>query len=388
MSEPTQENPRELHYLAKALLLAIPAILIGIQISIWIFFTLSEYKNRVDFFAYYEAGYLLRTGQVSRFYHQIQPPWFGFIHPAYEALLFVPLSFLAPRIAYLVWIFVGLVVVGLILRILRNEVAFLKSLSPVMPWALTLAFFPVPYALAQGQDSLLLALLIVLAFKQVKSRQDFSAGVLLGLGIFRFQILVPMAVMFLFWKSWKLLGGMFISAAGALYASLVITGISGQAQYLRLLRLLSNPSNQNLQEMTNLRSVLAAVGVTSPHVVLAVSSLVLVTLAWAGHKSVRSDSFLLAVAASCFLSYHLFLHDVSLLLLPLLIIANLFVKRADYWGLSCAAVIMLLPEAAIIAGSATALWICALMPLLVMFSLRRSQQSVLCISGNNDGKAE
>jgi hypothetical protein len=364
-----QEKPRELHYLAKAFLMAIPAISIGVQISTWIIFALSEYKNRVDFFAYYEAGYLLRTGQVSRFYHHIQPPSFGFIHPAYEALLFVPLSFFAPRIAYLVWVVVGLAIICLIPRILRNELDYLKSFSPIMPWALTLAFFPISYAIAQGQDSLLLALLVVLAFKQVKCRKDFYAGMLLGLGIFRFQILVPMAIMFLFWKAWKLLGGMFISAAGSLCASLAITGISGQMQYFKLLRLLAEPSNQNVQQMTNLRSFLAICGMTSSHAILTISAVVLIALAWVARKSALAYSFLFAVAAGCLLSYHLFLHDFSLLLLPLLSVVNLLVKHADYLGLSLAAVMIVLPEAAVVIGSATAMWVCFLIPILLIFTL-------------------
>lgn len=377
LPEPSLEKPRELHYLAKALLLAIPAISIGIQIPTWIF-AFSEYKNRLDFFAYYEAGYLLRTAQVSQFYQRTQPASFGFIHPAYEALVFLPLSFLSARVAYVVWIVVGLVVVWLILRMLRNEVNGLRSFSTIMPWALTLAFFPVSYAIDQGQDSLLLALLVVLAFKQVKTGKDFYAGLLVGLGMFRFQILFPMAILFLFWKSWKLLGGMFISAVGALCASLVITGMSGQLQYFRLLRLLAKPSSQNLQEMTNLRATFAAAGVTSSHVVLGVSVLALLTLALAGRKLPPIDRFLFAVTGGCFLSYHLFLHDFSLLLLTLLIIANLSLERADYLGLSFAAVIILLPEVAIMAGSATALWVCALMPLLLLILLlrNRTQQGV------------
>jgi glycosyl transferase family 87 len=369
-----QEKPRELHYLAKALILAIPAISIGIQIPTWMF-AFSEYKNRLDFFAYYEAGYFLRTAQASRFYQQTRPPSFGFIHPAYEALVFFPLSFLAPRMAYIVWIVVGLVIVWLILRNLKSEIECLYSFSVIMPWALTFAFFPVSYAIDQGQDSLILALLVVLAFKQVKTGKNFHCGLLLGLGMFRFQVLVPIAILFLFWKSWKLLGGIFASTVVALCASLAITGISGQLQYLRLLHLLADPANQNLKEMSNLRSVLAALGTTSSHVVLGLSALVLIILSLAGQKLTEADRFLFAVTGGCLLSYHLFIHDFCLLLLPLLVVTNLSVKRVDYLGLSFAAVIILLPEVAITVGSATALWACALIPvLLLIFMLRNRAQ--------------
>jgi hypothetical protein len=366
--EPMQEKPRELHYLAKTLLMAIPAISIGIQVSTWIF-AISEYKNRVDFFAYYEAGYFLRTGQVSRFYHQIQPPSFGFIHPAYEALLFVPLSLLGPRAAYVTCIVLESVVLYLILRVLRSDLSYLRSFSPIMPWALALAFFPISYTIAQGQDSLLLALLVALAFVQIRSGREFYAGILLGFGFFRFQILIPMAIVFLCWKLWKILAGMFTSAACALCVSLVITGISGQMQYLKLLRLLAEPANQNVQQMTNLRSFLAVIGVTSPQMVLVISAFVLMLIALVGRKSAPACSFLFAVVSSGLLSYHLFLHDFTVLLLPLLIVVNLLVKHAHYFGLSLAAVIIILPEAAMMIGSANALWVCFLVPLLILFIL-------------------
>ena len=363
-----RNKPRELHYFAKTLLFAIPAISIGIQISTWIF-ALNEYKNRVDFFAYYQAGYLLRIGQVSRFYHQIQPPSLGFIHPAYEALLFLPLSFFAPRVAYVVWIVTGIVIIWLILTLLKSEVDCLRSFSPIMPWAVALAFFPVSYAIVQGQDSLLLALLVVLAFIQIKSGREFHAGVLLGLGFFRFQILIPMAIIFLCWKWWKLIGGMFASVVCALCASLVITGISGQMQYLKLLRILAEPANQNVQEMTNLRGFLAVSGLTSAPAVLGVSALVLVILARIGRKLAPSDAFLFVVAASCLLSYHLFLHDLTLLLLPLLIVVNASVEHAHYLGLLLAGAIIVLPEAAMMIGSANALWVCFVLPVLLLFIL-------------------
>jgi hypothetical protein len=238
-----------------------------------------------------------------------------------------------------------------------------------MPLGLALAFFPVSYAIVQGQDSLVLALLVALAFRQIRSRREFYAGILLGLGFFRFQILVPMAIIFLCWHSWKILAGMLTSVGSALCASLVITGISGQLQYLKLLRLLAEPANQNVQQMTNVRSFLAVTGVTSLYTVLAVSALVLILLAWTGRKLASPYAFLFVVAASCVLSYHLFLHDLTVLLIPLLIVINSLLERTHYFGLLLAAVIIFLPEAAIMVGSATALWVCFLVPLLLVFIL-------------------
>ncbi|MGH9516519.1 MAG: glycosyltransferase family 87 protein [Terriglobales bacterium] len=362
-----QPKARQLHYLAQTLLFAVPAISIGAQLSTWVSFAFGSGKDHPDFLAYYDAGFLLRSGRISDFYHQIHPPWFGFIHPTYEALLFVPLSFLSPVKAYVAWIVVGVTIIGVILRILWREFDHLTSISPILPVALTLAFFPISYALAQGQDSILLLLLMVLSLIQVKSGNQYCAGLLLGLGIFRFQILLPMAAMFLIWKSWRFLAGICTSAACALCCSLALTGISGQIEYVKLLRLLANPANQFVQQMPNIRGVLAAFGVVSQPTILIVSAVCFILLALLGRNPPPSERFFLAMAAACLLSFHGYLHDFALLLLPFLILCDRFVERADYMGLALLGMIIALPIITIMIGSIMAVWICSLVPILLIF---------------------
>jgi hypothetical protein len=199
------DSPRELHYLAKSLLFAVPAISIGVQIPTWIEFALSDLKNHADFGTFYRAGWLVRTSQIDKLY-PTNPPTFDFIHPAYEAPLFVPLTFLPPRAAQIAWMLTNLLIVGLIIYLLRDHVRHIRS-ARLLPMVLALAFFPVSYAIAQGQDSLLLTLLITLAFIKMERRQEFAAGILLGFGAFRFQFLVPIALLFLAWKMWKPISG-------------------------------------------------------------------------------------------------------------------------------------------------------------------------------------
>jgi hypothetical protein len=369
-SRPMQPSRVNLHYLVRTLLLAVPAISIGIQVSTWISFALGQDKNRADFFAYYAAGFMLRTGKISAFYHQIHPPSFGFIHPAYEALLVVPFTFFTPSRAYIAWILVGLAIVGAILRILRFQLHHLGAISPILPVALALAFFPVTYALAQGQDSILLALLMVLAFTQIQDRREYCAGILLGLGVFRFQILLPIVILLVLWKWWKILAGAFTSSACMLGCSVAITGARGQLQYLKLLRQLADPANQYVQQMPNVRGVLAAFGVVSFPLILVISGLALMWVMLLGRKMPPSHAFLLAVAAASLLSFHGYLHDLSLLLLPFLVLSDFFIERRDYPGLAVLGLLVLMPLAAIMAGSIMVLWICALIPFSLLLLLK------------------
>jgi hypothetical protein len=365
-----QTKTRELHYLAKTLLFAVPAISLGIQLPTWISFAFGPEKNRADFFAYYEAAHQLRTGQISAFYHQIHPPWFGFIHPAYEALLFVPFSFLAPFKAYIAWIVTSTAIIGVILGIVWREFDHLTVISAMMPVALAVAFLPVSYAVAQGQDSIVLALLMVLSFIQIRSGNSYWAGLILGLGVFRFQILLPMAAMFLVWKSWRLLAGISTSAACALFCSLALTGISGQIEYLKLLRLLAKPANQFVQQMPNIRGVLAEFGIFSHSSILVISALCFASLALIGRRLPPSYQFLFAMPSACLLSFHGYLHDLALLVLPFLIVSDTVVERADYLALAFLGLIVALPFATIMIGSIMSLWICSLIPVLLIFLLK------------------
>src|SRR5581483_9589211 len=369
-SKRMQSRSNQLHYLARTLLFAVPAISTGIQLSTWISFAFGSAKNRADFFAYYEAGQMLRAGRIGDFYHQIHPPWFGFIHPTYEAVLFVPLSFFAPLKAYVAWILVGVAIVAAILRLLWGELGHLTSISSILPFALTLAFFPISYAIAQGQDSVLLALLMVLAFVEMKSGHEYRSGLLLGLGAFRFQILLPMAAMFLAWKSWRVLAGICTSAVGAFFCSLALTGIYGQLEYLKLLRMLAKPANQFVQQMPNIRGVFAAFGIFSQPIVSVTSALVFIVLALLGRKLTPPCGFLYAISGACLLSFHGYLHDFSVLLLPFLILCDFFVERLDYLGLTLLGLIVALPIATILIGSIMALWICSVIPMSLLFLLR------------------
>jgi hypothetical protein len=115
---------------------------------------------------------------------------------------------------------------------------------------------------------------------------------------------------------------------------------------------------------------LAEFGVVAQPSILIISALCFVFLALLGRKLPPSYRFLFAMASACVLSFHGYLHDLSLLLLPFLILSDVFVERADYLGLAFLGIIIALPFATIWIGSIMALWICSLIPVLLMLLLR------------------
>lgn len=114
-----------------------------------------------------------------------------YIHPPFEALLYFAVAWLPLKAAYLFWSVLNLGLLALASRCLWGEAR--------LPWdwrlllATALTFIPVLLCLQQGQDSIVLLLLVVLAFIALRRGHGFAAGCWLGLGLFKFQIIVPLS---------------------------------------------------------------------------------------------------------------------------------------------------------------------------------------------------
>src|SRR5262244_306126 len=118
----------------RAAILGLTAILVGLPILSWLFFLSHVVPDGyADFRAYYTAGYMLRTGSPIYDYAsvaQIQNLKISraiapFIHPAYEAFLYVPLSYLTYLQAYYVWFSISILILVCVYRLLQPELSAL-----------------------------------------------------------------------------------------------------------------------------------------------------------------------------------------------------------------------------------------------------------------------
>src|SRR6185437_15949690 len=130
-----------------------------------------------------------------------------FIRPAYQALLFVPFSLLPYRTSYLAFLAVNLVLLAIAFWILRPHMSHLMRVWRFLPVFLFLVFYPISLAIMQGQDSILLLLLLAAALAALEGGQELRAGVLVGLGLFKMQVVIPIALLFLLWRRWRLFAG-------------------------------------------------------------------------------------------------------------------------------------------------------------------------------------
>jgi hypothetical protein len=301
-----------------------------------------------DFTAFYTAGKLVRQGQGSRLYDpqeqwRVQQEFAGdvairqrplpYLRLPFEALLFVPFTFLPYSAAYVVWVLLNFGVVISFALFLRKELKSLHEIPAWVPVLVALAFVPVFLTLLQGQDSIFLLLFYSLAYVALREGADFRAGCWLGLGLIKPHLVLPfVAIAFLRGKG-KLACGFLLVAIVLLLVSLGVVGWSGFLRYPGYLWELERHTERGLvqpRDNPNLRGLVEGFGLglaPSPVItsVVIVLSAALVVWVWVRGRKASGDRiagliFCQAVLVSVLVSYHAFAYDLSLLLLPIFLL--------------------------------------------------------------------
>jgi Glycosyltransferase family 87 len=316
-------------------------------------------KGYPDFTIFYSAGKMVRAGMASSLYEErvefqtqlqfapdvsVRHGALPYNHPPFEALLFVPFTFLPYLPAYLAWNAVNLGLLGLALLLLRRHVPLLQS-KPLWVWVLcAVAFFPIFVCLLQGQDMLLLFFLLTVAYVSLIEGADFVAGCSLGIGIFRPQLVLPLAIILLFSKRRlkAVLGG--ACAALALAAvSIAVVGWRGFLDYPAYVWRLEQVMGRGAivpDNMPNLRGFFAIFFRDAHPLALALGAAGSVFLLILGIRLFRSAEqagnlelgFSVAVLVAVLVSYHAFIYDLGLLFLSMVLLLGkdgMRVKRGD-----------------------------------------------------------
>lgn len=303
-----------------------------------------EVAKGTDFPDFYAAARMVCEGAGGQLYNpaaqrEFQIRYAGrvgtyFIHPPFETLLYLPFAQWPMERAYLLW---SLMNVGLLLVVAR---ALARQVAPGRDWQLLAAgmllFAPVLLNFIQGQDSVLLLVLLALAFAALKRKQPLLAGALLACGLFKFHLVAPIAVVFLFGKRWRLLSGF---AAVAVLLGIVSAAISGWGWFTAYPRFLGELTALPMagihpEEMANLRGLIALLSPPSAWIPLtaACSLVVLGGAIWGGNRGGTELCFANAVVAATLVSYHVSPHDLSVLLLPMaLILRQVWAASVPKW---------------------------------------------------------
>jgi hypothetical protein len=320
-----------------------------------------------DFAIYYCAGTIVREGLGHQLYDSdtqfriqrsfarevsIRQGPLPYNHPPFEALLFVPLTYLSYPQAFLLWDLANLAMLAALPFLLRPHLPQLQDYSWPLWMLLSLAFSPVFFNLLQGQDAILLLFLYTLAFVCLSKGRLPLAGLWLALALFKFHLVLPFVVLLLLQKRRVLYG--FLPAAAALaLISVATVGWDALRSYPHYVLYLERNRPQSAivpSDMPNLRGILYLFLDSTPHLgaaVLASSVVVFLFAAWQcrGNRNSRllPMTFSLAVVATVLVSYHVLRHDLSILMLPIFLLANelLDAGRLRTWQGAAAAVAML-----------------------------------------------
>jgi hypothetical protein len=331
---------------------------------------LSDLLPGTDFPDFYCAARMLSEGAGHQLYNvdlqrQYQARYAGrvgtlYIHPPFEAVLYLTVSWLPLRRAYLLWFLLNLAFLSFSGRRLSKE--------ELIPWdwrvflVAALTFVPALLCLQQGQDSLFLLLLAILAFAALRRKRSFAAGCWLGLGLFKFQIVLPLVlVLFLTQRGTtrkQLAKGFSLSALALAGLSAAISGWSIFTVYPRFLLHLHEQPFAGIapRAMANFRGLTyflfrgdQSSWAVAAVMILGAAALIQTLTVWkhalcASHPELgdaTAGDFDLAFANTVLfvllVSYHLNPHDLSLLLLPIpLLLHRTFTRtpglpRAGKW---------------------------------------------------------
>jgi hypothetical protein len=311
-----------------------------------------------DFTIFYTAGTIVRKGLAHQLYDKslqfsVQESFTGHIpfrlgplpynHPPFESILFVPLSLLPYSQAFMVWNLLNVAALFAIAALLRKSVVSLQSFPLWTGVMCALAFFPVFACLLEGQDSILLLLLCTLAFNALKKKSDVAAGCWLALAAFKFQFVIPLVLFLLLWKRRRVAVGFGATAMGLVLASVALVGSAAMVRYPGyILRIANTPGMGGIppELLPNLHGLVMGwpgfLGLTGAGLAVAVSAAVFGFAAWKGSSSSRPEKlelqFSMAILVSLLIAWQTNSHDHSLLVLPLVLVADHCLRGVKHAG--------------------------------------------------------
>jgi hypothetical protein len=296
-----------------------------------------------DFTAFYAAATLVRLGDAVDIYDsaaqfraearftddsELRRGPLRYIHPPFEALLFVPFTFFPYRAAFVLWDLANL---GILVAIAVSLRATLLPDSGIGILDLVLglfAFFPIFANFFQGQDAVLLLLVVALAFRAMKLRDDFSAGCWMALGLFRFQLVIPLVLVLAVWSRRRVALGFVSVTAVLVLISAVMVGWGNMLRYPGYLWLWASVPGSGRTPPSLLPSLLGLVTgwprLDHIHwlvaIVLIVSASLVIVVARMKNLAQEPRFFDLcfacAILASVLVGYNTSTYDLALLVLP------------------------------------------------------------------------
>lgn len=306
-----------------------------------------------DFLQFYAAGRLIGQGQGSQLYNHVPPFHFpsqaevedqivspqvirshyAFVLPPYYALPFVPLSALPYLPAYFAWLVVNIGLYLATLRLLLPHLAIMRGRDSKLVYLVALSFFPFLECLIDGQNSIVSLFLVVATYLALRKDRMLLAGICLGLLAYKPQLTLVLLLLCIVTRRWLTLATFVAVVAGLALVSFAIVGTKGIQDYLSLSQSMLDwvyiPGFKTWN-MHSLYSFLALllhdpVIVRALTIVASIGVLWLLLSAWR-NNNLLADQYMIVVLATVLLSPHVFVYDLTLLVLPGLLLTDAIVS--------------------------------------------------------------
>lgn len=355
-----------------------------------------ERAKGTDFSERYAAARMVREGYGHQLYdfhtqEQFQIRYAGrigeyYIHPPFGTLLFLPICFWSLPTAYLLWCLLNVGVLA------YTAILFQRHIFKRFDWRVLLPLFflfpPMLIGFLQGQDSLLLLLIMTLAFVELRRERNFTAGCLLGCGLFKFHIILTLIILVASLRRKGLLRGFAFVSMTLLLISAGISGWAFLAEYPRFLMKLSSLPLANIHPaaMANIRGLVSVSGIAQDTVarlaLIGIGSILVFWHAWRSFSGSKfADAANLAfgnfVLAAILISYHLSPSDLCIALLPIGLFSQYLAEHTGIprWvrlTLLGSQAVLFLPPLHLIA-LAWHVYVCLIIPILIMFLLTSAE---------------
>lgn len=226
-----------------------------------------------DFAAFYTAAKLLQRGHASGLY-DLKVQWsvqqefastvsirngpLPYIRPPFQAIVFLPLAYLDYQQAFLLWMGFKVLILFSIPFLLVPDAPALPRRYQWLAGFLCLSVGPVAMDLLQGQDAVLFLLVCALTIRSLYRGTDGLAGVWLGLGLFKFHLVLPVILLLALKRQRRSVFGFLVTAVSLLLVSGLLVGWRELVHYPGYLWNISHkPGNGVIQpqNMANLRGL-------------------------------------------------------------------------------------------------------------------------------------
>lgn len=298
-----------------------------------------------DYVQFYAAGYSVRAGLGARLY-DFPAQWelqrqlvsremtglYAFITPPHLAWLYAPFSALPYVLSFVLWSLLGFVLLWAALQLLDTPGR--------RPFAWTLTWYPVFASISYGQNSLLSLFSLALTYWCWKRERPFAAGLALCLVLYKPQLVLGVAILWLLERDWRAL---LTFLAGAVVTAILSFRLLPEASagYLVFARTVLPDLTRwldfplwNLHTLRGFWQLLLPGTGRVPDVLTALSALaglggfVLLWLRWRGRRPVLYAG---AIALTWWLTPHAMIYDLVILLIPACLLWQELPEHRDVW---------------------------------------------------------